>query len=198
MTPICGTTIPEMRAWADQVVEVAAQALASATPSAEPFVFRTDSRTVALPLEVWNAEEIDQRVADWRAACPGKTPTEKRYLAVLTRWREERRYSLRQAGHDRIEAELMAVRLGSLTLMGVNAEVFTHFTAHLREQTGQDVYTLGCCNGVCGYLPHEAAYDEGGYEPGNSFLFYNTFRIKRGGLEALAEQATDLMKGLDA
>ena len=58
--------------------------------------------------------------------------------------------------------------------------------------TTLDCFALGYTNGCYNYLPHDAAYDEGGYSPDNAHLWYRNFRCRRGELERLAKNSAPL------
>jgi hypothetical protein len=190
--PQCGASEADMHDWGDQVGETAGRLLAAAEPSLDPPEFRVASRIVTLPLDAWDEAEITRWTAEKLESAAGTRLQDRRYRAVLESWRENRLSELGRPGRESVEAELFALRFGPIILMGVNAEVFCQFALRLREQSGRDAAVLGCCNGLFGYLPHEAAYDEGGYEPNSSFLFYDRFRVRRGSLEFLADQAVEL------
>lgn len=195
-TPQVGASEVDAYVWADQVAEMAARMLDDAEPSLEPPEFRTATVTVDLPLDAWDESEIQRWTAEKLQPLDQSRLQDQRYRKILETWRTNRLQELGSVKRESVEAELFAVRFGTLVLLGVNAEVFCQFTHRLREQTRRDVAVLGCANGLFGYLPHEAAYDEGGYEPNSSFLFYNRFRVRKGGLEYLADQAVKLVNTL--
>ena len=87
----------------------------------------------------------------------------------------------------------MAVAVGDAIFVGVNAEVFSRFAAHVRASAGEAVYVVGYANGVLGYLPTAAAFAEGGYEVDAAHFFYGGFRFKSGALEQLAQEAIALV-----
>ena len=121
--------------------------------------------------------------------------TGDKYRRAIELWRS----ALIAAAHagrvaDHRDAELFALRLGYVTLLGVSAEVFSEFADWLRGGTTERVYVVGYANGDMGYLPTQAAYAEGGYEVEVAHLFYGGFRPKAGGLELLAREAKALLQ----
>ena len=99
----------------------------------------------------------------------------------------------RRGDSSDVNAELAVVALGPVVFVTVNAEVFSRFNELIATDDGRRVYAIGCTNGMLGYLPTSAAYDEGGYEIQWSMLFYNRVRPKPGSLELLAEHARRLV-----
>lgn len=196
--PYENVTAEQLTQWGRQV----ADAVADLLPRAEAMRDRTlkvRSSTLPLPLDVLTLEQIN-RIADrylGHAASVGEWGD--RYIRALEQWRRLRTAEV-QSGRcgDSAEMELLGVRLGPAVLLGVNAEAFSAFTDLVREATGRDVYTVGYANGVRGYLPTAAAYEEGGYEVETAHFFYNSFRFKPGGLEKLAHQASHLVRSLFA
>src|SRR5213078_4275915 len=88
-----------------------------------------------------------------------------------------------------VPIELQAIRIGDVTIVTVNGEMFTRFTAMLRDALGPHIFTVAYANSAFGYIPTREAYAEGGYEVDTAHFFYNSFRPKPGGLELLAERA---------
>ena len=158
---------------------------------------RTLTRQVPLPREILDVDGIN-KFAD--RALNDRGPLEQwgdKYVRVVEHWRK---YLLKNGnGQNEIgpEAELFGLQIGSIILLGVNAEVFSRFTDMLRENVHDKVYLLGYANGDMGYLPTLAAYSEGGYEVDIAHLFYGGFRFKAGGLELLMTSASDLLQQLE-
>lgn len=195
-TPQCGATVVDMQKWGDQIGEAAAALLTGAEAPLETPEFRVACRKTLLPLDAWDEAEINHWITEQLQRVTGNRPLDNRYRNVMETWRQNRLRELNSKDRSFVEAELFAIRFGSVVLMGVNAEVFCQFTRRVCEQTGRDVAVMGCCNSLFGYLPHAEAYDEGGYEPNSSFLFYDHFRLRRGGLELLSDQAQELVAAL--
>ncbi len=184
--------------WGGEMAASVGSLLKSARPKARPH-FEVSSRTIQLPLDVLDASEIN-RFAE--GALQNDDPLGQwgdKYRRVVEHWRSTllaASKSGKSASHR--DAELFAVGLGDIILLGVNAEVFSEFTDWLRSSTGKRVYLIGYANGDMGYLPTRAAYAEGGYEVEVAHLFYGGFRPREGGLELLAHEATNLLGSLGA
>lgn len=64
---------------------------------------------------------------------------------------------------------LSAVAIGNVALIGIPGEPFTGIGRGLKEAEGWSLVLPTCItNGYNGYFPMKEAYDEGGYEAGNS------------------------------
>ena len=60
--------------------------------------------------------------------------------------------------------------LGDIAFVGFGGEPFTHYTIAAKEAAGAKTVFCSCVtNGNEGYLPHERAFKEGGYEASGSF-----------------------------
>lgn len=184
----------QIEAWGGQIADAVAVRIAQTPPTPGP-LFRVATRIFPLPLDVLDVAGIEafarkalldkKSLADWG----------DKYRRTVEQWRSTL-VAAAQAGRviDHREAELFAVRLGDVILLGANAEVFSEFTDWLRVDTARKVYVVGYANGDMGYLPTQAAYGEGGYEVEVAHLFYGGFRPKAGGLELLAREAKALLQ----
>jgi hypothetical protein len=184
----------QIEAWGGRIADAVAVQLtqAKATPGSE---FRVAARIFPLPLDVLDVAGIEAFAS--KALQDAKSLAEwgDKYRRTVEHWRSLL-VAAAQAGRvmDHRDAELFALRLGDVILLGANAEVFSEFTDWLRVGTEQKVYVVGYANGDMGYLPTQAAYAEGGYEVEVAHLFYGGFRPKVGGLELLAREANALLK----
>jgi hypothetical protein len=179
----------QIEAWGGQIADAVAAGLAQ-TPPTPRALFRVAARIFPLPLDVLDVAGIEAFAR--RALLDEKSLTEwgDKYRRAVEQWRSAL-VAAGQAGRvtDHRDAELFALRLGHVILLGANAEVFSEFADWLRVGTDQKVYVVGYANGDLGYLPTQAAYAEGGYEVEVAHLFYGGFRPKPGGLELLAREA---------
>ena len=183
----------QIEAWGGQIADAVASRLAEAAPAPRS-LFRVAARVFPLPLDVLDVAGIEAFAR--KALLDQKSLAEwgDKYRRTVEQWRS----SLVAAAHtgqtiDHRDAELFALRLGDVILLGANAEVFSEFADWLRAGTEQKVYVVGYANGDMGYLPTQAAYAEGGYEVEVAHLFYGGFRPKAGGLELLAREAKTLL-----
>ena len=184
----------QIEAWGGQIADAVAARLAQ-IPSTPDALFRVAARIFPLPLDVLDVAGIEAFAR--KALLDRKSLAEwgDKYRRAVEQWRSAL-VAAAQAGRatDHRDAELFALRLGDVILLGANAEVFSEFTDWLRVGTDRKVYVVGYANGDMGYLPTQAAYAEGGYEVEVAPLFYGGFRPKAGGLELLAREAKALLK----
>jgi neutral ceramidase len=180
--------------WGGQVADAVAGLFGKAAPVSNP-VFRTLSRVVPLPLDALSVDEIEAYAAHIVGDPASQSEWAEKFRRAVDNWRRTMIAAVREgtAGDTR-DAELFAVRIGDVALLGMNAEVFSRFTDDVRESTGRKLYVVGYANGDMGYIPTRAAYDEGGYEVEIAHLFYCNFRPKAGGLELLAQHAADIVQ----
>lgn len=191
-------TFEQLSEWGGQVADGVSGLLPETAPMTD-CTLRLASRVVPIALDVLTVDQIKE-IADRYIGHAGSVGEwGDRYVRALEKWRRSRIREV-EAGQCAATAdmEIFAVRLGPAVMLGVNAEVFSAFTDLVREATGRSVYTVGYANGVRGYLPTNAAYDEGGYEVETAHFFYNSFRFKPGGLEHLADEAARLVRSLFA
>jgi hypothetical protein len=89
-------------------------------------------------------------------------------------------------------AEIAALRLGSVGLAFMPGEYFVELARIVMHDAPLDpTRVIGLTNGALGYIPHEAAYREGGYEAG-----YRSARFQPGTGELWARTAVELLRGL--
>ncbi len=84
------------------------------------------------------------------------------------------------------------LKIGGLTFIGINAEVFSKMAEQLRALTGiRKLYVTGYTDGCIGYLAQAAMYNEGGYAVGDAHKFYGHFGLKSGGFEMLRDSIVE-------
>lgn len=71
-----------------------------------------------------------------------------------------------------IDAELQAIRIGDLTIVGLPGEVFMEIGAQIEESIDGPSLILGYANGNHGYYCTQSSYEVGGYEPAFSWMLY--------------------------
>lgn len=192
--PAENVAFAQIQAWGGQIADAVAPLLnrADPVPSAK---LRVATRVLPLPLDVLTVEGIEATAAK---ALKNPGPIAEwgdKYRRAVEHWRRSLIAEIND-GHDcsQREAELFAIGLGDVILLGANAEVFSEFTDALRRSSSRRVYLLGYANGDLGYLPTRAAYAEGGYEVEVAHFFYDTFRPRAGALEFLGQAAADLLR----
>lgn len=186
----------QVELWGKQVAEAVVPLLKRATPL-QGARLRVIARVFPLPMDTLDVNGIEAFAK--RALLDQKSLAEwgDKYGRVVEHWRSSLIAEIqagRSNGHR--EAELFAVCIGDIILLGANAEVFSEFTDWLRRGSEKKVYLIGYANGDLGYLPTRAAYAEGGYEVEVAHLFYGGFRPKAGALEVLAQESVDLLRNV--
>jgi len=70
--------------------------------------------------------------------------------------------------------EVQRLTLGPIQLLGFPAEMFVQYALDFDRQAAGPVLTLGCTNGVHGYIPVAADFPFGGYEVHGAHRYYAT------------------------
>jgi len=93
-------------------------------------------------------------------------------------------------GPESFDMELSAISIGNVALIGIPGEPFTGIGRGLKECAGWEMVIPTCCtNGAQGYFPMKEAYEEGGYEAGNS-------SYQAGVAEQMIKEGKELLKEL--
>ena len=193
--PSKNVTFAQVQAWGGMIAAAVADLLRAAKAS-DHCKLKVSSRIMPLPLEVLDANGINQfadqslRDADFVAHWGDK------YRRVVEHWRWTLLNRAKNSDDGYQQAELFGVRISDVILVGANAELFSEFADMLRRDNGGKIYVIGYANGDFGYLSTRAAYAEGGYEVDVAHLFYGGFRPQVGGLELLATAADELVASL--
>jgi neutral ceramidase len=196
--PAVNVPFEQIQGWGREIAAAVAGPLNMAPPDTGQHL-RVRTRKVALPLDVLRGDEIDAYAQRSLASAAFHAEWGDRFSRAVEHWRSAlRRAETDGAATATREVELMAVALGDVVLLGVNAEIFSRFVAEVRRLAERRVYAVGYANGVHGYLPTRAAFAEGGYETDAAHFFYGGFRYLPGGLELLAQEAVDLVGGMSA
>jgi hypothetical protein len=154
---------------------------------------RVFTASLDVPLEPWGVAEIEENAALGLADADGHAEFGDKYAHAVEAWRSTMIQRCERRERLFTQAVVGVVCLGRTTLLTLNAEVFSKFTELAGEGFSSFLYTIGCTNGIIGYLPPEEAYDEGAYEVLWSMFFYNMPRPRRGGFELLAKNVRALL-----
>lgn len=193
--PAVNVSDAEFGRWSREIARVALAALAGAKDAPGPAGLRVAATRCALPLDTLDRAGLDVHVAKISADLTGGPEWRAKATRAADRWRRALVTAIEQdrvLGHR--DLEVSAVRIGEVTFVGANAELFSIFTEWLRRELGGPVYVLGYANGDCGYLCPRSAYPEGGYEVETAHVFYGGDRFRAGGLERLAVEAVALVR----
>jgi len=157
----------------DQLAEAVCKASASAA-FAESAQIKALRKTVELPLRDLPSPDIAQRKVD---ACRARLSTLEKDMpsdADLDRARLDLIYAeiwLSQAkarakkSHACVSAELQAIAIGDIALLGLPGEVFTELGMTLKSESQfEHTLVVGYANDDVGYFPTPAALQVDGYE----------------------------------
>ncbi len=151
-----------------------------------------------LPLNIITKEELAKIVENHQRYFDSKEDDffTRRFREAIRIWSEEtseiieKKRPLKPA-----MAYLHILKMGPLTLVGINAEVFSKMAEQLRALTGiQKLYVAGYTDGCIGYVAQSAMYEEGGYAVGDAHKFYAHFALKSGGFEMLRDKIAEKLK----
>lgn len=93
-------------------------------------------------------------------------------------------------GKKSIVSEVQVIAVGPYLIVGLPSEVFVEYQIQIRQRAGTAcTFVSELANDTCSYIPTPEAYDEGGYEPGASYLIPGAGRI-------LVDTALELVKQL--
>lgn len=194
--PFLTTDFNTIHEWGNTLAESVTSSLADArTPKEQKLQFR--SQTFNIPLDSFDRTQIK----DFADRCVAKFEhwdpySRDRCREAANRWKQsmiermERKNPLTET-----QIELAVISLGRVYWVCINAEIFSLFTEGIRQAIHHRVYTVGYSNGVIGYIPTAAAYEEGGYEVEETFIFYDTFRPQKGVLETIRQRAIEMIQG---
>ena len=159
---------------------------------------RTASRRVDLPLKSYlSQEEYETKLDDLQAQLDalGDPPDPEQRRAIMeqvTRFRTEHDVAARMAGRagGALHPELMAISFSPrLALLGLPGEWFVETVREIRGRANVPNLPVACyANHYVGYVVPEAAYKEGGYEPGVAFLAPAAERIGKDAALSLLQE----------
>ncbi len=194
--PQVGVAPEQMRDWGASVAHSVLPGLLgdSRMPSvAGDGAFRVATARIDLPLDHWSSGDLDAYKASCMADLSGYQAFGDKFRLALETWHGMMSRRLQRGEPPATCLELGALALGQTAVLTMNAEVFSRFTALADPGVVPHLATVGCTNGMIGYLPTIDACEEGGYEFEWSMLFYNLPRPTRGGLELVARTARKLL-----
>lgn len=196
--PAVGVTPEQTYKWGRQIAQSVLTDLLNAQPETMPRGVHTlKMRTVSikLPLESWSAAGIEKHAAACLADAAGHRAFGAQFSQAIESWRTNMLQQFQRNEPPDIQVELGILSLDRITVLTVNAEIFSRFSELVNSEADSPVYTVSCANGMIGYLPSAEAYLSRGYEVSWSMFFYNKPRLRKGGLELVAQQARKLIGG---
>jgi hypothetical protein len=144
-------------------------------------------------LESWSKAGIETYAAECLADASGHREFGAQFPRAVEIWRANMLQQFQRNGTSDIQVVVGVLSLDRITVLTVNAEIFSGFTELVNLEADGPVYTVGCANGMIGYMPSAEAYLANGYEVSWSMFFYNKPRLRKGGLELLAQHARKLI-----
>lgn len=71
--------------------------------------------------------------------------------------------------NETIQTEIQILRIGEVYILGLPGEVLAEIGLEIRKRANvEKLIMVSLCNDAIGYVCHNAAYEEGGYEPGTA------------------------------
>ena len=90
-----------------------------------------------------------------------------------------------------ITTEIQVLRLGDIYILGLPGEVLVEVGLEIKRRAGvEKLFVISICNDSIGYVCHERAYGEGGYEPTSAT------RLAKGAGEIMVSEALNLINGI--
>lgn len=197
--PGVGVSYDQMFDWSVFLVRQVTNLLLSAGSSVQNEKCEIRQSAVSWPLEVLDAQQINFQAEAFLVMEEDYCKFGDNYATAVELWREHRMADIERGASSTIELTIDQIKIGSLNLVFLNAEVFSSFTDLVQSVRKQGEMSSGhsrderyclitCANGVVGYLPDIEQYQSGGYEVEISHIFYDSFRIAPGALERMAEK----------
>ncbi len=166
-----------LESWGTTLAESVLDILTQAESVTEPALLHRCSH-ITLPLDSHTPEWIDH----WVEKLVAETGTSGGYVAdrvhdAASQWKIQ---MLALYGSGKVQTnlpfEIQLLKIGPVRLICLGAEVFSRFTDELRQVIPGPLFLVGYANGDFGYLPTPEAFNEGGYETDNAFIFYGGYR----------------------
>ncbi len=92
-----------------------------------------------------------------------------------------------------LTTEIQVLRIGDIYLLGLPGEILVEVGLEIKKRAGvEKLFLISLSNDTIGYVCHEEAYDEGGYESGSAT------NLAKGAGEIMAKEALDLIDQMKA
>jgi neutral ceramidase len=196
--PAINCTFERIETWASMLANTVSSALNNAQHIPLPSI-RLITDAVQIPLEEFSADRIESAA---RTLDDQQFGEEEFIFArcrdAAQKWKISQLEMLAAGTQLKaINVELTALSLGPVRLLLLGAEVFSEFTDHLRTACPGHLFVVGYANDDIGYIPAEYAYEMGGYEVENAFIFYNSLLPRRDAMPRLLDKSLKMIKILD-
>jgi len=194
--PFHGASRDLVFSWGKSVADAVAEALLVAPPASDPEL-RVHSARVPIAMDWHDADGVNRIAEHMIHVLAPKTTWPAQFVQAAQTWRETLTPLVATGGGKSHDIEIQLARIGDVTVVAVNGEMFSRFTTDLRRALGDDrLFVVGYANAAFGYIPTREAYAEGGYEVDTAHFFYNSFRPQHGALERLCERAAQQLRSL--
>jgi len=164
----------------ERIGTIVAESVAASLDVLEPMKGLFTVRAVEVPLRLKakqfpSAQDLERRIADARKKLEVARLERVRNLRPLESAIEGLTFAatmVDRAGKvEYIDSRLSLVRFGDILVAGIPGELFSSLGNDIRAAfPGHVVLVAGYCGDYMGYIPHAAAYDEGGYEAFTTFI----------------------------
>ncbi len=89
---------------------------------------------------------------------------------------------------DYVNTEIQVLKLGDIYILGLSGEILVEVGLEIKKRAGlENLFVVSLSNDAIGYVCHERAYEEGGYEPGSAT------NLAKGSGEIMIKEALDLI-----
>jgi neutral ceramidase len=182
----------------------AAVATAEQTATSDQARLRALARTLGLPTQPPPpAEEIEAQAARHRenlqrARAEGAPEGTLRMHQGLVDW-SQWVAGLAAAGSRgmALPFEVQAFAFDGAAIVALSGEVFVEIALAIQEQSAfEPTIVLGYTNGCVGYVWPRKVWEEGGYEPAHSIMYYGTLPLEPGAGEMVVEAAVEALRSL--
>ena len=176
----------EMLRWGRVLVESVADQLKNAEPQSH---FNVASAVLRSQFDRFDAETIRAKAEEFRKSYSGRDDWNER----SDRWEADRLAALENDTEHYAEGLYQAVAFGNHVFVTTPFETFCHLNRFLSDRVSFPVHVIGYTNGLYNYFPDLGSFEQGGYEP-RSYIWYDAFPMKPGGLEKLADDLVPLLE----
>ncbi|MCJ7673773.1 MAG: neutral/alkaline non-lysosomal ceramidase N-terminal domain-containing protein [Sedimentisphaerales bacterium] len=89
---------------------------------------------------------------------------------------------------DYVNTEIQVLKLGDIYILGLPGEILVELGLEIKKRAGlENLFVVSLSNDAIGYVCHDQAYEEGGYEPGSAT------NLAKGAGEIMIKEALDLI-----
>jgi hypothetical protein len=89
---------------------------------------------------------------------------------------------------DYVNTEIQVLKLGDIYILGLPGEILVEVGLAIKRRAGvEKLFVVSLSNDAIGYVCHDRAYEEGGYEPGSAT------DLAKGSGEIMIKEALDLI-----